>query len=985
MQDRIEQLMRMVLIALIIISSSTCIEGAQNANRTVSSNRFTYLNGHDVCLIGSVFADHIVPHWFGQRLVGDVVLVDLSRVGQRSELVLQAVHDYNLRRDPNTMVRWLPSQATAAIVDVNGDGALDVITRNATRAETHLWSTRDESWAKVGFPVATGAGGVRWGIVEPGGPVTILVRSIGVTGAWQFVDGQWQAADHLTIGLELDGRRLLTGSSGHDRGVQLRDLDGDGCCEVIAGGGQHRGILQWNQQQRRWQAAPFALPEGISVVTDRGEDAGLRFVDVDADGDQDIIFSDALRYAVYLFESMEAGWTTRLLAAERAGPASPEIPPISVRGRTTLAWYDTAAQTVNLPGESARFSLRQALADYRLRHIQESASEGFAAVVSNQGAEDEWYNYEGKVVPNYHLRQTKIDARLVWETPPLQQPDADEQVHLVFLGAIGYRSQPVTKGYGLEIDGQLRLRFDVTEHLTSWQSDNGDTSLLFRPTWKSGEDAAGFFYLSLSGDLVTPGESVRIGIRSLGSGSQRWFALHPVKDVVVRQPDRLGVEVVTTAQRDEPTVYQVGVAAVDVTPDYPIRLRGYSGRVTESTGVVQRLWAKAMMIQSPQRQPALLITLDNCLVPAALRAHVAERLQRRVGLLPDRLSITATHTHNGPILAGMSETLYCHPLPQEHREHIERYTKELIDKLEQVAISAFENSQPAHLGWARGNVAFARNRRTKGGPVDHDLPALVVKDLAGRLRAVYLSYACHCTTLSHNRLSGDWAGYAQESIQRSFPGAIALVSVGCGADANPVRGGGPPDEVAAMHGREIGVEVGRLLQQELRPLKGPLNVMFSTVDLHLAPLPSRAEWERRAQRDADRGGTVGFHARVHLDRLDRGEVIKTKVPLPVQTWKFGNSLAIVFLGGEVVVDYALRLKQELDPQRVWINSYANDVPCYIPSERVLREGGYEGGGAMTFHDWAAPFRPGLEQKIVDEVHYQLTDRYRRYPDVRNRQ
>ena len=69
----------------------------------------------------------------------------------------------------------------------------------------------------------------------------------------------------------------------------------------------------------------------------------------------------------------------------------------------------------------------------------------------------------------------------------------------------------------------------------------------------------------------------------------------------------------TNAQQEEPTVYQVGVAAVDVTPDFPIRLRGYSGRDTESTGVVQKLWAKALMIQSPQRPPALLITLDNCL------------------------------------------------------------------------------------------------------------------------------------------------------------------------------------------------------------------------------------------------------------------------------------------------------------------------------------------------------------------------------------
>ena len=74
---------------------------------------------------------------------------------------------------------------------------------------------------------------------------------------------------------------------------------------------------------------------------------------------------------------------------------------------------------------------------------------------------------------------------------------------------------------------------------------------------------------------------------------------------------------------------------------------------------------------------------------------------------------------------------------------------------------------------------------------------------------------------------------------------------------------------------------------------------------------------------------------------------------------------------------ASKLKETFDASRLWISAYTNDVPCYIPSERVLREGGYEGGGAMTFHDWASPFLPGLEKKIVDEVHYQLGKTYRR--------
>ena len=419
------------------------------------------------------------------------------------------------------------------------------------------------------------------------------------------------------------------------------------------------------------------------------------------------------------------------------------------------------------------------------------------------------------------------------------------------------------------------------------------------------------------------------------------------------------------------TTYQIGAAAIDVTPDGPVRLRGYAGRVTESEGIVQGLWAKALVIKSPQRPPTLLITLDNCLIPAYLRRELAERMLKRFGLHPDRFAITATHTHSGPMLSGMSETLYCHPLPKEHRQSIERYTAELIEKLEQVAIRAFNDQQPSQLFRATGQVRFARNRRTKNGPVDHSLPILVAKGADGEVRAVYLSYACHCTTLSHNKISGDWAGYAQEAIQRRYPGAIALVSAGCGADANPSGGAGSPDDIAAQHGLEISRQV-ELLQNDLQPVSGELETRFSIVNLQLKSIPNRAEWEARATaKDAARGGTIGYHARIHLQRLDRGEAIKTRVPLPIQTWSFADDLAIIFLGGEVVVDYSLRLKKEFDHRRIWIIAYANDVPCYIPSERVLREGGYEGGGAMTFHDWAACFVPGLENRIVNEIHYLL--------------
>ncbi|HSG72385.1 MAG TPA: hypothetical protein VLA12_18350, partial [Planctomycetaceae bacterium] len=333
----------------------------------------------------------------------------------------------------------------------------------------------------------------------------------------------------------------------------------------------------------------------------------------------------------------------------------------------------------------------------------------------------------------------------------------------------------------------------------------------------------------------------------------------------------------------------------------------------------------------------------------------------------DRLSISATHTHTAPMVNDVSPTLFGMPIPEPHQAHIDQYSKEFEEKLEQVALEAIADRKPASLSWGLGRVGFAKNRRTAGGPVDHDLPLLVVKDADGKVRAVYVSYACHCVTLSDNRISGDWAGYAQEMIERQHPGCTALVSIGCGADANPSSGVvGDRADVAEMQGVEIAEEVKRLLAGPLTNLTEPLTTRQSRITLDLAPLPTREEWTQRAQHQ----NPVGFHASTMLAKLDRGEKLITDISYSIQTWTFGDDLAMVFLPGEVVVDYAKRLKRELDGTRLWVNSYSNGCPGYVPSERILKEGGYEGGGAMTYYAIPGPYAAGLEDKIVDAVKQQ---------------
>ena len=435
--------------------------------------------------------------------------------------------------------------------------------------------------------------------------------------------------------------------------------------------------------------------------------------------------------------------------------------------------------------------------------------------------------------------------------------------------------------------------------------------------------------------------------------------------------------VLSLSAADAPT-WVVGAARVDITPDYPVRLSGYGGRRTESEGVKQHIFAKAIAFGSDGDGPTVLVTIDNLGVPASMRVELIRRLAARTMVVGERVALGSSHTHSAPMLAGVGvdqfgSTLFGTSIPADHWANIQRYTRELNDKLEQVALAALADRQPAALAWGAGHVSFAHNRRVYAfRPEDHSLPVLRVTGADGKVRAVLTSYACHCTTVGFNFIHGDWAGCAQEYLEKEFPGAIALTAIGCGADQNPNPRG--TYEHVETYGTALGTEAKRLLATKLKPLSGPLECRTREIALPFDRLPTRAEWEGKAK---DKAAAVAYHAATQLAKLDRGETLPTALPYLVQVWNFGPDLAMVFLPGEVVVDYSLRLKRELDSERLWVNGYSNDVPCYIPSERVLEEGGYEGGGAMLYYNRPNRFAPGVENRIVEAVHALMPTAFRR--------
>ncbi len=406
--------------------------------------------------------------------------------------------------------------------------------------------------------------------------------------------------------------------------------------------------------------------------------------------------------------------------------------------------------------------------------------------------------------------------------------------------------------------------------------------------------------------------------------------------------------------------FQVGMARVDITPDYPILMNGFLMRQQASMGVRQPIWAKAMAIESDDKSPLLLITVDTLGIPAEIHAEVCKRL-KPLGVDPERVAITATHTHTAPIINGCAPNILGRDFTAQEQKVIDQYTREFTDNLTQAAKSALANRRAATLQWSVGKVGFAMNRRDPNGPVDHDLPVLAIRDEEGDLIGIYSSYACHCVTLAERMIGGDWAGYAQSQIEASNPGCIAMFSVGCGGDQNPnAHVASDRFDVANSQGGLIAAEVSRLLENPMTAVQNNVHVGNTELELPLQELPSQAEFAERAKLDTPQG----YHARKQLEKISNGESLRTSIRYPIQVWSFGDSLSMVFLAGEVTVEYGLELKMQLADQGLWVNAYSNACPCYIPSEKLLERGGYEGSDSMTYYDQPTKLRPGLQKTIL---------------------
>lgn len=428
----------------------------------------------------------------------------------------------------------------------------------------------------------------------------------------------------------------------------------------------------------------------------------------------------------------------------------------------------------------------------------------------------------------------------------------------------------------------------------------------------------------------------------------------------------------TRATPAQETAWKAGAAAVRITPEHSLWMAGYANRNKPSEGTALDLNAKALALEDPAGTRLVIVTCDLIGIPRNLRDRVAEDARSTFGLPTEALLLNASHTHCGPVVRTGPSIMF--DLAPEQQRRIEEYHAGLRHKLVVLVGQAIADLGPARLGYSHARAGFAMNRRLpteKGfqnspypdGPVDHDVPVLRVERPDGKLRAVLFGYACHNTTLSFYQFCGDYAGFAQQGIEEAHPGTTALFMTGCGGDQNPYPRG--TLALAQQHGRALANAVDAALLPKSRPVRGPLRWALDEVTLEFA-MPSSREALMALAESKDKGEQR--RARYFLDTLDKKGAIDLSYDYPIQVIRFGQDLLLVALAGETVIDYALRLKRELTGAPLWVAGYSNDVFGYVPSVRVLKEGGYEGGGAFRLSTLPGPFAPSVEERIVAKVH-----------------
>jgi hypothetical protein len=401
-----------------------------------------------------------------------------------------------------------------------------------------------------------------------------------------------------------------------------------------------------------------------------------------------------------------------------------------------------------------------------------------------------------------------------------------------------------------------------------------------------------------------------------------------------------------------------GVASVDITPPRGLGMSGFAARLTPAEGAHDALTVRALVVGDTALAVADVIGID---------AGMSARVRARCGLPAAQVTLTALHTHGGPVsMAGRLSA-------EADADYLERLENAFVEALSRARAAQVPVRLSGGIGAEPG---AAKNRRHPGGPVDAGVPVLRLDRLDGSPLAVLVSYACHPVVLGADNLrwTADYAFFVRAALEEALPGAIAVFATGCPGDVNTGHSAHASLSVAATATRSYaeaarigGAVASSALAAALSPLSDTVAATEAFAELPFErrerdPAALAAGWRREAE--------TADPIRAHLVRIwaSWAEALPpgTPHPLPARVTALDwGGARLIGLPGEIFAATALGLRERLDGGPVFVLGYADDVPGYIPPKGEYAHGGYEVEEAHRFYGLPAGFAPGGAEALAE--------------------
>lgn len=390
---------------------------------------------------------------------------------------------------------------------------------------------------------------------------------------------------------------------------------------------------------------------------------------------------------------------------------------------------------------------------------------------------------------------------------------------------------------------------------------------------------------------------------------------------------------------------RAGVAKVDITPPSGLSMWGYGNRKSLSTGMLDPLYARVLVLEAGEKRLAL-VTLDlgRPFGPGSL-----ERLRAAVKDGISYVLVVASHTHSGPVIQD------------EYPTGTPAWETTALEKISKAINETREHLVEARLGTGYGVTYIGHNRlrvnpdgtvtwfernltRVPTAPVDATVSVLRVDAADGKPMAILVNYACHAVVFGSDNLqySADYPGVMTKTVEEAFGGEpLCFFLQGAPGDINPYYAVTPLEQDAVKMrdwtGQRLGQEAARVAKN-IRTETDPEPTLQFAEDL----LTFHLRWDPEKWRQAI---LAAFGPDVFKTFAPK---IKPELQLPVTTILINKRIAWMGMPGEPFVDLQISWRDRCPVRDAFFLGYANGYYGYFPTIRMASLGGYGAANAATW-------------------------------------